>query len=152
MTRTRRVRWECPRNLHPTVLGPRQPRRDDPVRYCERCYEKTGAVTERIAPTVIAQRARAGEKAAKKKARTAAARARARQAVTDRHTVDGVDLRREMRKLTRLAALGGPRGRLHTHPPHLVISARSREPRRVGSADIAFNRIIIATWPGPDRR
>lgn len=54
----KRVRWECPRGLHPGVLGGSRPKKNAIVRYCLRCSEDAGELVERVAPALERQRAR----------------------------------------------------------------------------------------------
>jgi len=62
-----RVRWECPNELHPGVLGSTRPRKDDVMRFCLPCSADTGRLVERVAPSLERKRA----------AKTAQARAKA---------------------------------------------------------------------------
>jgi hypothetical protein len=60
---TRLVRWTCPNDLHPGALAPGRPRKDDMRRYCIACSEKSGRLTERVAPKLEAKREKAKVKA-----------------------------------------------------------------------------------------
>jgi len=148
----KRVRWNCP-NDHPGILGPTRPPRDSTVRYCLTCSAKTGRLVLRVAPALESKRAAAATisatKAKAKRSREAAARERKKQAEIARYTVDGVDLRDEFKRLTRLRVLGGKTGRLFRHPPEFVISRRTQYPAsRLGYAEPWRNRITVATYPG----
>lgn len=70
------VRWTCPNDLHPGVLGPSKPRRDNLCRYCLPCSEKVGKLVERVVPKLEAKREAKRERASEK---AKAARAKARQ-------------------------------------------------------------------------
>lgn len=148
-----RVRWQCPNGIHPGVLGSRRPRRDDIIRYCLPCSEKTGRLVERVAPALERERdsgaERAATKAKAKRQRDAATRERKRQAETERYTVEGVDLREELKRLARLRAFGGRSGPLVTNPPTFDISRRTVMPRStLGWASPWDNRLVVSTWPG----
>jgi hypothetical protein len=149
---TKRVRWDCP-NGHPGVLGSTRPPKDSIVRYCLTCSAQTGRLVLRVAPALERQReaaaARGAVKAAAKRERAVLARERARQAENARYTVEGVDLRVELRRLIKLRAFGGREGRLFVSPPELVISRRHQHPSsRLGYAEPWRNRITLATYPG----
>ena len=60
------VRWTCPNSLHPGVLGPSKPRRDNICRYCFACSEKAGKLVERVVPKLEAKRQSRKERAAEK--------------------------------------------------------------------------------------
>lgn len=150
MSTPKRVRWDCP-NGHPGVLASTRPAKDSIVRYCLACSEQTGKLVLRVAPALERQRSAATEaaalKAKAKRAREAKTRERRKQSETARFTVDGVDLRDEMKRLIKLRAFGGRNGRLFTRPPELVISRRSSSPYRLGYAEPWRNRITVATYP-----
>ena len=61
----------------------------------------------------------------------------------------GIDLRAEAERLCRLEALGGPDGRLATHPPELTVRRASKKPRsRLGFAIPDENRLSVTIYPG----
>lgn len=152
MTTVKRIRWNCPNDRHPGVLGPSRPPKDSIVRYCLACSQESGRLAERIAPALERKRAAAvatsATKAKAKRAREATARERKKAAETERYTVEGVDLREEMKKLMKLRAwrtrYKGGIGKT----PELVISRRSRYPSRLGYAEPWHWRITISTYPG----
>lgn len=151
-TKTKRVRWDCPTGTHPGVLGPTRPPRDSIVRYCLPCSQATGRLVERTAPALEAKREAAAERAKAKAAaarqRDARQRAAAKQAETDRYTVEGVDLRVELRRLVKLRAFGGARGQLARRPPTFDVTRRTRRPAtQFGHAEPWANRIHMALWP-----
>jgi hypothetical protein len=153
MTAPKRIRWNCPHDRHPAVLGPSRPALDSIVRYCLPCSFITGRLEKRIAPTLESKRAAAAvtsaAKAKAKRAREARARERKKQAETERYTVEGVDLREDFKRLIKLRAFGGKTGRLFRSPPEFVISRRTQHPaRRLGYAEPWRNRITVATYPG----
>lgn len=152
MSETTRVRWQCPNGQHPGVLGSRRPPSDSIVRYCLPCSTQTGRLVERIAPALERKRATAAErsaaKAKAKRAREAATRERAAAKLTERYTVEGVDLREEFARLIKLRAFGGKGGRLCIDPPQFDVRCRTMVPGRLGVAYLFENRIIVATYPG----
>lgn len=152
MTAPKRVRWNCP-NGCPGILASTRPLKDSIERYCLPCSAKTGRLVLRVAPALERKRAAAAvssaAKAKSKRATAARARQRAKDAETERYTVDGVDLRDEMRKLIKLRAFGGKTGRLFRRPPTLLIRKHSYHPRsQMGVAYPSRNQITIATYPG----
>ena len=61
----------------------------------------------------------------------------------------GLDLANELERLCRLAALGGPQGRLASDPPDLTVRRAARRPRsRLGFAIPDENRISVTAYPG----
>ena len=162
MPTTTRVRWECPTGQHPAILASTRPARDAIVRYCLKCSEASGKLTPRVAPALERKRAAATEKAATKakaqRARAAAAKARKKAAEDAKHTVEGVDLRVEYKKLLKLRTFGTSffardrNGNLELAAPELVISRRTSYPlSQLGYAQqIGWgqHRITIATYPG----
>jgi hypothetical protein len=63
--------------------------------------------------------------------------------------VAGLDLANELERLCRLAALGGPQGRLASDPPDLTVRRAARRPRsRLGFAIPDENRISVTAYPG----
>lgn len=61
----------------------------------------------------------------------------------------GIDLRAEMMRLCRLAALGGPEGELAAAPPELTVRRAARQPRsRLGFAVPDEHRISVTVYPG----
>lgn len=152
MTVTKRIRWSCPNDRHPGVLGPSRPPKDSVIRYCLPCSTETGRLVLRVAPALERKReaatASSAAKAKAKRHREAIARKRKKQAETERYTVEGVDLREEFKRLIRLRAFGGKAGRLWRDPPEFVISRRTHHPiSRLGYAEPWRNRITIATYP-----
>jgi hypothetical protein len=95
MTKTKRVRWVCP-ECGVGALGSTRPRANASVRFCFPCSTDAGVLVERTAPSLERKRAaaktRAKEKAAKKAAREDA----------QWMTQDGLDLRKELRRLWKL--------------------------------------------------
>lgn len=153
MTVKQRIRWNCPNDRHPAVLGPTRPLKDSVIRYCLPCSTETGRLVLRVAPALERKRkAAATASAAKAKAkreRAAIVSKRKQREKTERYTVEDVDLREEFKRLIRLHAFGGKKGRLYRDPPEFVISRRSQYPAsRLGYAEPGRNRITIATWPG----
>ena len=153
MPPTKRVRWNCPRELHPAVLGVSRPALDSIVRYCLPCSFITGRLEKRIAPALETKRAAAATSAAAKakakRAREAAIRERKKAAEIARYTVDGVDLRDEMAKLLKLRAWRVRYKSGIGKTPELVISRRTKPPlSRMGYAEPWRWRITIATYPG----
>lgn len=153
MTTTKRIRWNCPNDAHPGVLGPSRPPRDSTVRYCLACSAESGRLVERVAPALERKRAAAtitnASKAKAKRSREAVARDRKKHAETARYTVQGTDLRDELKRLIRLRAFGGRTGRLFRSPPEFVISRRNHTPTsRMGYAEPWRNRITVSTYPG----
>jgi hypothetical protein len=151
-TTTNRVRWNCPNERHPGVLGPGRPPKDSLVRYCLDCSVETGRLVARVAPALERKRAAAAvtskAKAKAKRSRAALAREKAKAAETERYTVEGVDLRDEFKRLIRLRAFGGLKGRLYRRPPQFRINRRSQYPtRRHGYAEPWLNRITMCNWP-----
>jgi hypothetical protein len=168
MPAAKRVRWECPNNIHPAVLSSTRPALDSTDRYCMACSMATKKLVKRVCPVLERQREaakrRSDEKAKKnrvkmsaemKKARAKAdaARKRAEDAERARFTVEGVDLRDELVVLLRLKAWNGhfgkpgPDGGFHRRP-ELTVTRRSSMPGRLGYAEPWRNRISIAIWPG----
>lgn len=153
MSKPKRVRWVCPNDAHPGVLGPRQPRMDSLVRYCLPCSQEAGRLVQRVAPALERQRQEAAERAkAKDKARrqrAARQRQEAKEADAQRYVTAGVDLRAELQRLVRLRAFGGPQGPLTRMVPKLTVTHRSRKPStRLGSALLGSQRIHMAIYPG----
>lgn len=151
MSAGKRVRWQCPNDLHPAVLGSTRPPRTALVRYCLPCSVAAGRLVERIAPALERRRAaataRQAAKAKAKRQRAAAGRVAAVERETERFTVEGVDLRDELRTLCRLKAFGGARGRLAKRTPDFTVRRHQRQPRRWGVAYRYPWRIHLALWP-----
>lgn len=155
MSDSKKVRWACPTDRHKGELGSSRPPKDSLLRYCLSCSVESGRLVERVAPALERKRATAAQTSAAKvkarRVREAKARARKKAAETERYTVEGVDLRDEMKRLCKLRAFGGKTGRLFKRPPELQISRRSSTPySRYGFAEPYANRIVLATWPGQD--
>jgi hypothetical protein len=71
---------------------------------------------------------------------------------TGYYLVAGLDLRAEMERLCRLAALGGAEGPLGRRPPDLAVRRATRRPRsRLGFAIPEEWRISITAFPGQRR-
>ena len=65
------------------------------------------------------------------------------------YEVAGLDLAAELGRLCRLAALGGPAGRLVERPPELTVRRASKRPRaRLGFAIPEHNRLSVTVYPG----
>lgn len=151
MAKVKRVRWDCPTGKHPGVLASTRPARDAIVRYCLKCSEESGKLTERIAPALERKRAAAKESAAAKakaqRARAAAAKAKKKAAEDAYHTVDGVDVRDEFARLLKLRAFGGKQSRLVRRPPKLIVKRRTYAPRTAyGYASPWQNTITVFVW------
>ena len=156
MTAAKRIRWQCPSGEHPGELGSTRPRKDSLLRYCLPCSVTAGRLVERVAPALEAKRAagadRSAAKAKAKRATAARARARAKQRDIERHTIEGVDIRDEFKRLCRLRAFGGPKSRLVRRPPTLEVRHRSSQPSSyLGWADVYANKIRVFIYPGMDR-
>jgi hypothetical protein len=135
------------------VLASTRPPKDSVVRYCLTCSAKTGRLVERIAPALERKRAAAtvtaATKAKAKRARVATARQKAKEAETDLYTVEGVDLRDEFKRLLKLRAFGGSKGRLVRNPPTFDVRRRSQVPTsRLGIMMHGSHRIILQKYPG----
>ena len=152
MSAVKRVRWACP-NGCPAVLAPSRPRRDDVARYCLPCSAKRGRLVLRVAPALEAKRA---AKAAATKTKKATAVARTAERETAYHTVHGVDLREELKKLWSLPIAHELRAKLdpneldRTAPPKLVVRNRSAGAGRMGVAWWQRHEILINRVPGQD--
>jgi len=145
---TRAVRWICPTegSEHAAVLAPSKPRRDDVRRYCLECSKATGRLVARVPPAL--EKAREAKKAkaeAKKQARVARPRALA----VDYYTVAGINLMEEMRRFLKLPVFKETL-RKQRGEPTLAIRRRTMRPTRLGFAQYARLRIIIADYPGID--
>ena len=145
----KRVRWACP-NGCPAVLASTRPRRDDVARYCLSCSAKSGRLVLRTAPALDTKRE---AKAVAAKAKKAARAQRATERETAYHTVHGVDLREELKKLWSLPIARELRTKLHPQhrvtPPKLVVRNRS-EKGRYGVAWWHRHEILINRIPGHD--
>lgn len=67
---TQKTRWVC-ETCGSGKLGPQRPRKDNVVRYCLPCSEKTGRLVQRAAPAVQKRREAQAEKAKAKRERKA---------------------------------------------------------------------------------
>ena len=147
---SKRVRWACP-NGCPAVLASSRPRRDDVARYCLPCSAKRRRLVLRIAPVLEAKRA---VKVTATKAKKVARAERAAERATAYHTVHGVDLREELRKLWSLPIARELRAKLHplhrTAPPKIVVRNRSAGANRMGIAYCDRHEILINRIPGQD--
>lgn len=148
MAAAKRTRWECPTGEHPAVLGPTKPRRDNIVRYCLPCSQATGKLVERVAPVVERRRV---EQAARTTAKRKAREARTKAKEDAYFTVAGVDLRVELKRMARLPAFRGRKGRLYRRTPSLVVTRRKYVPSRLGAASPWENKIWISDYAGIDR-
>lgn len=101
-----RVRWTCPNGCG-SVLGPSKPRRDNICRYCLECSAQMGRLVERTAPAL--ERKRQAKAEASKTRRQTKAQAEA-AALTEWHTVGGVDVREVVAQAVRLPALRPAKG------------------------------------------
>lgn len=52
MSARKRLRWFCPRDLHPGVLAPRRLATDDVRRFCLPCSKTVGKLVRRLAPVL----------------------------------------------------------------------------------------------------
>jgi hypothetical protein len=66
----KRKRWVCPL-CEVGVLGPLRPRKDNAVRYCLPCTEKTGKLKERVAPASLKNKERKAQQKEEAKERKA---------------------------------------------------------------------------------
>jgi len=101
-------RWKCPQDIHPGVLAPSKPRKNDIRRYCIPCSQKSGRLTERIAPAVAKARAVAAERAVKK---AVVKKARAKAHTAAYYTVAGINALDYARKLATLPAFSKVKAR-----------------------------------------
>jgi hypothetical protein len=112
---------------------------------------ETGRLVKRVAPALERKRAAAkvtsATKAKRSRATAARERLRKQDAETARFTLEGVDLRVEMKRLAKLRAFGGT---LLRQPLELELSRRRREPMmNLGcQALTCSSKIILATYPG----
>jgi hypothetical protein len=133
------TRWKCPNGCG-GVLAPTRPRKDDVRRYCLPCSKKTGRLVERFSPAMEKKRqkrAQVSKEKTKKKAE------KAREAERESYTVEGVDMRKELKRVVRLPVFGGPKGKLAKRPPHLEV----KNGLRGGMLGLAYgysNRIEIS--------
>lgn len=93
-----RRRWVCPEGCGNNVLAPERIRKDNVLRYCLPCSERTGKLVERICPAVEARRERAK---AKRQEKSAAERAAERESFL---LSDGTDVRKLVKRAKRLRA------------------------------------------------
>ena len=149
MSAPKRVRWACP-NGCPAVLAPSRLRRDDVARYCLPCSAKRGRLVLRLAPALEAKRA---AKVAATKAKKVVRAERTAERETSYHTVHGVDLREELKKLWSHPIARELRAKLHplhrVTPPKLVVRNRSTR-GRYGVAYWQDHKILINRIPGQD--
>ena len=150
MSATKRVKWYCP-NGCPAVLASTRPRRDDVARYCLACSEKRGRLVLRTAPAIVKKRE---AKVAAAQAQKAARAERAAERATAYHTIHGVDLREELKKLWALPIARELRAKLHPQhrvtPPKLVVRTRSTPHHRYGVAYCHRHEILMNRIPGHD--
>ena len=150
MSAVKRVRWACP-NGCPAVLASSRPRRDDVARYCLPCSAKRGRLVLRAAPALESKRA---AKVTATKAEKVARAERTAEHAAAYHTVHGVDLRTELKKLWTLPIARVLRAKLHslhrTAPPKLVVRNRAAGTNRYGVANCAEHTIRINRIPGHD--
>ena len=125
------IKWVCLK-CNSTKLGPSRPRKDDTVRYCLGCSEKSGRLVERMAPTLEKKRMRAAEKGAALRSvrRTRAVRA-------DPSVIDGLDLPLELQRLC---------AALNFHVPALKVR-RGRKSGGSGHAYYRAHRIVMTLLP-----
>lgn len=91
-------RWVCP-TCGGGVLAPSRPRKDDVRRYCLPCSKKSGRLVPRSCPAADAARTkREGRRADRQTAEVL----RQDERDLERHTVDGLDVRDEWKRLLRL--------------------------------------------------
>lgn len=105
-------RWTCPR-CGGGVLAPERPRKDDVRRYCLDCSKRTGRLVERICPALVRERE---QKTERRVAKQADGRVKAKQRETERYTVEGVDLRKELARFHRLPVFATRRHRVKGEP------------------------------------
>lgn len=113
----KRYRWKCPRCGSGKLLGMR-PRVNATDRFCLPCSEETGTLVERVCPVLETQREKAAAKAAEKQKQK-----RLREA--GKYVVNGVDLRKELSRLWRIAQRIEPRLGKQS-PPTLTIHRSKR--------------------------
>jgi hypothetical protein len=146
VSRARRVRWACP-NGCAAVLGPTKPRRDDVSRYCLPCSQREGKLVPRVAPALEAERDRrelSREDAEKK------AKARDEERSRAAHTIAGLDVREEIRKLWNSSVAREFR-RPRAKPPSVKVRrAMSKPVSRYAWASVARHAIGITDYPGID--
>lgn len=142
MAKGKRTRWICP-DCGSGVMGPRQPRRNNIVRYCLECSGRAGVLIERTAPALQRERERKSASAA---AKSAAKRQRERDAERSRYIVGDTDVRPIMRKMCRLPVFGGSKGRLVRRPPELHIRRATYGASIVGRAWPWRNRIQVTVY------
>lgn len=103
----KQVRWQCPENLHPGVLGPSRPRMDNICRYCLDCSKAQGKLVHRVSPVLERKRAAGVEK---NKAKSQAKVARGKAKDEARYFVKGgIDLRKVWKLAWSMDSLGGKR-------------------------------------------
>jgi hypothetical protein len=145
--RRRNVRWVCPTEgcLTPTVLAPSRPRSDDVRRFCLECSDRTGRLVRRVPPALVKEREAKKVRAAEKRIKLIA---QSRERAVVYHTVAGVNLLEEMRRLIHLPVFKGTG--LRCREPRLNIHHRTVRPNRYGCAQYGKWTIIIADYPGID--
>lgn len=129
---TASVRWVCP-NGCPGKLGSTRPRKDDVVRYCLACSERTGKLVQRTAPALERQRA---ARTSSLSERRALKRERERARADSKFIVAGVDLRDVVAKMWQLPTSRDWRERhnLPKAPPELIVKHHSYIRRNWGYA------------------
>lgn len=148
MAQAKRVRWECPNDLHSAVLASTKPPADSIARYCLECSAHKGRLVKRVARSLEKKRAAKNEKAREKQRRK---RAKEREKEAAYYTVAGVDLRKEMKRMLRLKAFDNAYAakRLRNNAPQLKVRRAQYPPNsRLGFAEYWSNTISVTTYPG----
>lgn len=148
MSAPKRVRWVCPNDRHPGVLGPSRPRRDDVCRFCLPCSADRGRLVLRTAPAL--DRARLDrEAAAEIRARVEAARRVARAAAY--YEVAGLDSLAIFYEYQRLRSFQ-TRYLGQNHLPvlgyRLAVRRFEKEPRRHGVCARGDRVVRVNAFPG----
>lgn len=144
-TKTKQTRWVCP-SCGNGCLGPTRPRKDNIVRYCLPCSEKTGKLVERETPALTKKRERQAEKSAmKRKARAERAKKAEKKRThltlwDEGGRIVEVDVRKTVYDIAKKAGMhtsfdltwnrrtdGSNTGRANEHRVHLSIGSRSLE-------------------------
>lgn len=143
-------RWVCP-ECGAGKLAPVRPRRDDVRRYCLPCSERTGRLTERVAPSLERARTEQTERRKAQAARKRAAVARQREAqakraaaeVRKREVVVGVDIPKELERLWAVGLSGQYGKPWHRSVPSLTVRLQRRKLYASGHAYPLEHRITM---------
>lgn len=158
---SKRVRWECPNELHPGVLGPTRPRRDNIVRYCLPCSEAAGVLIERVAPAL--DRKRADAKAAAERKRLSKQererdKARSQRVLAVREpdgSIGEVDIRATLEKMIRLPVLRDHAERscpyIQLQAPKVTLRRSRNKPYTSGHAPYYSWEFTVTAAADPER-